>query len=85
MKSTFLCIVMAFLICSPTFKVFGQAESGTVVGTVTDPAGAVTPNATVTITNVATGLNRAVSERFPGPAINYSGCGLRFVAERKME
>ena len=60
MRSTSLRIaaLAAFLTGSLTPGLYGQAESGTIVGTVTDPAGAVIPNATVTITNVATGLNR---------------------------
>src|SRR6516225_653421 len=62
MRSTSLCMVAltAFLTGSITPWLFGQAESGTIVGTVTDPAGAVVPNATVTITSVATGLSRLV-------------------------
>src|SRR3954447_23276855 len=34
----------------------GQTGSGTIQGTVTDPTGAVVPAATVTATNVATGV-----------------------------
>jgi hypothetical protein len=49
-----------------TWKVFGQADSGTVVGTVTDPAGSVIPSATVTITNVATGLVRIATTNASG-------------------
>src|SRR5260370_2643975 len=37
---------------------FGQSDSGTIVGTVTDPWGAVIPNATVKISNDGTGLIR---------------------------
>ncbi len=43
---------------------FGLAQSagnsGTIYGTVTDPAGAILPNATVTIQNPVSGLNRQV-------------------------
>src|SRR5947207_8124682 len=39
---------------------FGQAESGTITGTVHDPSGAVVAGATVTIRNVATSATRTV-------------------------
>src|SRR5690349_13961675 len=42
-------------------SVFGQASDGNLVGTVSDPAGAVVPGATVTVTNAATGA-RAVTK-----------------------
>src|ERR1700686_2126146 len=43
---------------------FGQDATGRVLGTVTDPTGAVVPGAKVTITNVGTGSNReTVSDR----------------------
>jgi hypothetical protein len=38
----------------------GQQITGTIVGTVKDPQGAVIPTATVTATNVATGFSRSV-------------------------
>jgi hypothetical protein len=39
-----------------TGSVFGQSDNGSIVGTVTDPSGAVIPNATITVTNADTGL-----------------------------
>ncbi|HZD77340.1 MAG TPA: carboxypeptidase-like regulatory domain-containing protein, partial [Acidobacteriaceae bacterium] len=46
---------------TPTL-VHAQATSGNIVGTVTDPSGAGVPNATVTATNVATGItNKSTS------------------------
>lgn len=52
-------IVLCFTILLGTGSVlFAQAgASGTVLGTVTDSTGAVIPNAKVTVTNVATGVN----------------------------
>jgi hypothetical protein len=41
--------------------VFGQAVSGTILGTVTDATGAVRPNAKVTAVNEGTGLSRTVN------------------------
>src|SRR6266545_6117046 len=42
--------------------VFGQSDRGTITGTVTDPAGAVVPNAQVVATNSETGVqSRTVS------------------------
>jgi Carboxypeptidase regulatory-like domain len=35
---------------------FGQAANGTITGTVTDPAGAVVPNAPVDVQNTGTGV-----------------------------
>jgi hypothetical protein len=55
-------LTIAFL----TLKLLGQADSGTVVGTVTDPAGAVVANATVTITNEGTGLTRTAATNGSG-------------------
>src|SRR3974377_221514 len=40
---------------------FGQAESGTISGTVTDNSGAVVPGATVTVMSVNTGLSRSTT------------------------
>src|ERR1700733_6753892 len=40
------------------FKAFPQAETGQIVGTVTEPSGAFIPNAKVTVRSVATGTER---------------------------
>ena len=50
-RSTWLCVLI------PASLMFGQFESGTVLGTVTDPAGAAVPNATVTLENTRTGVD----------------------------
>jgi hypothetical protein len=51
-------VLAAILLCTLTSvpTLFGQAMDGNLVGTVTDPAGAVVPGATVEITNSATGV-----------------------------
>src|SRR5215831_19033479 len=50
--------VLALLFC---VFAFGQAETGQITGTVTDPSGAVVPNTEVTITNVGTGATRTAT------------------------
>src|SRR5690348_16752277 len=45
---------------------FGQAQSGTVVGTVTDQAGSVVPDANVTIVNDGTQFTRVVTTNAQG-------------------
>jgi hypothetical protein len=39
---------------------YGQSNSGSIAGTVTDPTGAVIPGATVTISNAVSGFNRTL-------------------------
>ena len=56
--STFFALALALLVAVALIPVgaFGQAISGTVVGTVTDSSGAVVANADVEATNVGTGV-----------------------------
>ena len=49
--SLFLAFVLSTSLCS-----FGQATYGNVIGTVTDPEGAVIPGAKINIQNVGTGV-----------------------------
>src|SRR5712691_810130 len=42
---------VSLLLCSPLPRLFGQAVSGNITGTVTDPTGAAVPNAEVLITD----------------------------------
>lgn len=57
MSTRNLISVIAFMLFLSAWM-FGQAgATGTILGTVTDNSGAVVPNAAVTITNVATGVN----------------------------
>ncbi len=50
-------------------SLFAQAVTGSLVGTVTDSTGAVTPNAKVTLTEVQTGISRVTNTNQSG---NYS-------------
>ena len=56
--SNFVALALALLVAVALIPVgaFGQAISGNVTGTVTDPSGAVVANAVVQAQNVATGL-----------------------------
>ena len=53
-----ICIALAVCITAPAF---GQAVSGTILGTVTDVTGAVRPGAKVSVVNEDTGLTRSMS------------------------
>lgn len=54
------CASIALLAATISF-VYAQAVNGTIVGTITDPTGAVIPDARVTITNVDTNTARTAS------------------------
>jgi len=64
---SFICALLALIICAAL--VYGQAVSGSMVGTVTDSSGATVPNAKVTITEVNTGTSRSATTNDSG---NYS-------------
>lgn len=55
------------------FSVFGQSNTGSITGVITDQNGAVVPNATVTITNQGTNEKRAVQTdgegRYDAPSL----------------
>ena len=56
-KNAFFAVSMlAVLLVGTSFAAWGQATSGNIAGTVVDRSGAVIPNASVTATNVATGV-----------------------------
>ncbi len=64
-----LCGVVVSLVCALYVAVpraYGQASAGAILGTVTDPSGAVIPNAEVTITNAATGQAQVVHTNSSG-------------------
>jgi len=50
-----VCTLFALLLAIPALA---QIDTGSIVGTVRDPTGAVVPNASVTLTNTATGVAR---------------------------
>jgi len=49
-------------------SLFGQAQSGTIVGTVADQTGAAMPAATVTLLQEETRFSRTQPERLPRPS-----------------
>jgi Carboxypeptidase regulatory-like domain len=60
-----LSILPAIFYLSLVSNVFGQRITGTILGTVTDPTGAIIPGVTITVTNVETNLrqNTVTNER----------------------
>src|SRR5438094_871158 len=44
------------MVCVWSLSLEAQVERGTIAGTLRDPSGAVTPNVSITVTNVATGV-----------------------------
>src|SRR6266404_10009405 len=56
---------IALLLAIP-LAVVGQVTTATIVGTVTDPGGAIVPGAQVTAKNVDTGLTRTVTSSDAG-------------------
>src|ERR1700689_478042 len=51
-----LTLTVLFLLLVQSQRVFGQVDEGAITGTVSDPSGAVIPNAQVTLTNTDQGL-----------------------------
>ncbi len=62
------CVRLAVLLAASVVIFAGQAlsQEATVVGTVTDPTGASVPNATITLTNVDTGVVRTLPTNSDG-------------------
>jgi Carboxypeptidase regulatory-like domain len=54
-------IACLLLLLAPTPNVLAQTATGSILGTVTDPSGAVLPNATVVIKSVSTGSTRTLT------------------------
>src|SRR5580704_11843285 len=55
--SSLLTRFITVLLCA-TAGLFGQAGSGTITGTLTDPSGAVVPGAIIAVLNTSTGVVR---------------------------
>ena len=58
---TFAILAVALLILASGAAVWSQSVQGVITGTVTDPTGAVVPNATITITNVGTNISQSTT------------------------
>lgn len=63
-------LVTLLLLVSPAL--FGQAQSGTIAGTITDPAGAVISAAKVTLVNEGTNFTRSVGTNESVQFVAYS-------------
>src|SRR5205814_230380 len=57
---------VALLVLGCPMGLFAQSDVGTITGFVYDPAGAVVPNAAITISNEATGAERRVTTNADG-------------------
>ena len=67
LRLVLLCLLSAFLLVISMSHVWAQASgSGTITGTVSDPNGAVVPNATVLIRNAETGIEQSLSTNAAG-------------------
>ena len=78
------------ILCSASIMValcasaFGQTATGTLQGRVTDPSGATLPDATVTVTNVATGVSQTLQTSEQGSFVQpYLGPGQYTVTVEK--
>jgi hypothetical protein len=58
-RSVFI-FILVLSVCVAVPALFGQSNSGIVAGTVTDPAGAVVPGATVSVQNPVSGYSRTM-------------------------
>src|SRR5689334_6974988 len=47
---------LLFVLCLAVVTAFAQSNQGTITGTISDPAGAVVPNAQIEVRNTETGL-----------------------------
>src|SRR5438067_7431217 len=58
---TFTIVAAALLILASGAAVWSQTVQGVITGTITDPTGAVVPNAAVTITNAGTNISQSTT------------------------
>jgi hypothetical protein len=59
-------VLLSLVVVLASLPLFAQKTTGTISGSVTDPSGAMVPNAPVTITNKATGQSRTVNTNEAG-------------------
>jgi hypothetical protein len=71
-KFLFLIFNFCLLIFGLPLRAWAQVESGTIVGTVTDPTGAAVPNVKVTLVNSATSFRRVAVANANGQYVAYS-------------
>jgi hypothetical protein len=64
--SLFFVSIAVIAICTASATAQSQASTGQIVGTVKNPNGELVPGATVTLTNPATGLSRAITTNDQG-------------------
>ncbi|MDE3179248.1 MAG: carboxypeptidase regulatory-like domain-containing protein, partial [Acidobacteriota bacterium] len=63
----FMVVCSSFMLFGPsTGRLYAQLGKGVLTGTVTDPTGAVIPNATVSLMSKATGVSRSVASNASG-------------------
>jgi hypothetical protein len=62
----FVCVISATLLLLVSATASAQTVQGVITGTVTDPSGAVVPNARVTITNIGTGITQTTTTSTTG-------------------
>ncbi len=65
LRSTWLALLV-FLVALTCSKAFGQADQGSIAGTVMDASGAAIPNAQLTLTNPATGFTLTITSDSSG-------------------
>src|SRR5215467_5816888 len=64
--SKLLCAAICIILVAPALLLMAQVPTGTIVGTVTDPQGAVVVKAKVSMTNKDTGASRVVETKSDG-------------------
>ena len=63
---THLLFLIALVGMAAGYLVIGQTTTGTIAGSVTDPTGSVIPNASITVTNVQTGIPQSTKSNGSG-------------------
>ena len=71
----FLAMALLLMLSSPA--AFAQYDTGSLVGTIHDASGAVVPNVTVTVTNIATGVATVVKTGAAG-IMKFRSCAWAF-------